>query len=184
MLSRFRLFATPWTARAPLSTGLSRQEYWSGWPFSFPGNLPDPEIEPASPALQADSLCLSQQGSPNRLYIYKYLLRLRPPSHPPTYLLGIPRTPSPPAISPIPQIPMWYLLCKTQCWVLQTAVDKPEVGSAPHGPTSREGRQVNRKTARWSKSQPRLGACQRRPLSGRQRCEPGKKETQPGEDGK
>ena len=47
LLSRFRLFATPWTARAPLSMGLSRQEYWSGWPFSFPGNLPNPEIEPA-----------------------------------------------------------------------------------------------------------------------------------------
>ena len=41
---------------APLSMGFSRQEYWSGLPFPSPGDLPDPEIEPGSPALQADSL--------------------------------------------------------------------------------------------------------------------------------
>ena len=35
---------------------LSRQEYCSGLPFSFPGDLPDPGIEPGSPELQADSL--------------------------------------------------------------------------------------------------------------------------------
>ena len=33
-----------------------RQEYWSGLPFPFPGDLPDPGIKPGSPALQADSL--------------------------------------------------------------------------------------------------------------------------------
>ena len=38
------------------SLGFSRQEYWSGLPFPSPGDLPDPEIEPMSPALQADSL--------------------------------------------------------------------------------------------------------------------------------
>ena len=32
------------------------QEYWSGFPFLSPGDLPDPGIEPGSPALQADSL--------------------------------------------------------------------------------------------------------------------------------
>ena len=36
--------------------GFSRQEYWSGLPFLSPGDLPDPGIEPVSPALQADSL--------------------------------------------------------------------------------------------------------------------------------
>ena len=36
--------------------GFSRQEYWSGLPFPCPGDLPDPEVEPASPALAADSL--------------------------------------------------------------------------------------------------------------------------------
>ena len=34
----------------------SRQEHWSGLPFSFPGNLPNPEIQPGSPVLQEDSL--------------------------------------------------------------------------------------------------------------------------------
>ena len=49
---------TPWTVvfQAPLSMGFSRQEYWSGLPFPFPGDLLDPEIKPGSPALQADSL--------------------------------------------------------------------------------------------------------------------------------
>ena len=42
--------------QAPLSMGFSRQEYWSGLPIPSPGDLPDPEIEPGSPALQIDSL--------------------------------------------------------------------------------------------------------------------------------
>ena len=67
--SHFWLFATPWTVarQAPLSMGFSRQEYWSGLPCPLPGDLPDPEIEPVSPAspvLQADSLPLSHQVSP------------------------------------------------------------------------------------------------------------------------
>ena len=41
---------------APLSMVFSRQEYWSGLPFPIPGDLPNPGIEPRSPALQADSL--------------------------------------------------------------------------------------------------------------------------------
>ena len=51
-------FATPWAVacQAPLSMGFSRQEYWSGLSFPSPGDLPDPGIEPGSPALQADSL--------------------------------------------------------------------------------------------------------------------------------
>ena len=44
--------------------GFSRQEYQSGLPFPSSGDLPDPRIEPTSPALQADSLPLSLQGSP------------------------------------------------------------------------------------------------------------------------
>ena len=36
--------------------GFSRQEYWSGLPFPFPGDLPDPGIKPGFPALQADSI--------------------------------------------------------------------------------------------------------------------------------
>ena len=66
--SRVQLFATPWTTvyQTALSMGFYRQDYWSGLPFPPPGNLLDPRIEPmspAAPALQADSLPLSQQGS-------------------------------------------------------------------------------------------------------------------------
>ena len=48
---------TLWTVahQVPLSMEFSRQEYWSGLPFPSPGDLPDPGIEPGSPALQADS---------------------------------------------------------------------------------------------------------------------------------
>ena len=44
---------TPWSVafQASLSTGFPRQEYWSGLPFSSLGDLPDPRIEPVSPAL-------------------------------------------------------------------------------------------------------------------------------------
>ena len=42
--------------QAPPSMGFSRQEPWSRLPFSSPGDLPDPGIEPGSPTLQADSL--------------------------------------------------------------------------------------------------------------------------------
>ena len=56
---------TPWTvARQAISIKFSRQEYWSGLPFPFPGDLPDPGIEPMSPAFQADSLPSEPPGSP------------------------------------------------------------------------------------------------------------------------
>ena len=42
----------------------SRQEYWSGLPFPSPGDLPDPEIKPGSPTLQADSLPSEPPGKP------------------------------------------------------------------------------------------------------------------------
>ena len=49
---------TPWmvACQALLSMGFSRQAYWSGLPFPSAGDLPEPGIEPRSPALQADSL--------------------------------------------------------------------------------------------------------------------------------
>ena len=49
---------TPWTVapQAALSIGFSRQEFWSMLPFPSPGDLPNPKIEPGSPALQADDL--------------------------------------------------------------------------------------------------------------------------------
>ena len=49
--------------------GFPRQEYWNGLPFPSPGDLCDPGIELTSPALQADSLLLSHQGSPLEGYL-------------------------------------------------------------------------------------------------------------------
>ena len=47
----------------------SRPEYWSGRPFPFPGDLPNPGIKPRSPTLQADSLPAEPQGkSRNSFY--------------------------------------------------------------------------------------------------------------------
>ena len=53
-----------WTAahQVPQSMGFSRQEYWSGLPFPSPGDLPDPGIEPRSPALKADALTSEPPG--------------------------------------------------------------------------------------------------------------------------
>ena len=54
----------------------SRLEYWSGWPFPFPGDLPNPGIKPRSPALQVDSLPAEPQGSPRILeWVSLFLLQ-------------------------------------------------------------------------------------------------------------
>ena len=52
------VYVTLWTVtgQAPLSMGFSRQEHWSGLPFPSPGDLPQPGIEPGTPALRAISL--------------------------------------------------------------------------------------------------------------------------------
>ena len=65
LLSRVRLFATPWTVayEAPPPIGFSRQEYWSGLPFPSPEDLPNSGIEPESPTLQADTLPSELQES-------------------------------------------------------------------------------------------------------------------------
>ena len=57
-ISHVQLFLTPWTVayHTPLSMGFSRQVYWSALPFPSPEDLPDPGIEPRSPALYADAL--------------------------------------------------------------------------------------------------------------------------------
>ena len=64
LLSCVQLFATPWTVahQAPPSMEFSRQEHWSGLPFPSPGDLPNPGIEPGSPALQADALLSKKTG--------------------------------------------------------------------------------------------------------------------------
>ena len=80
--------ATPWTVvhKAPLSMGFPRQEYWSGLPFPSPGELPNPGIETAAPALQAVS-CIAGRfftEPPGKLaaliiipILYKTTLRFR-----------------------------------------------------------------------------------------------------------
>ena len=66
LLSPVSLFVTPWILafQALLSMGFLRHEYQSGFPFLPSRDLPDPGIEPVSPALQVDSLRLSHLGSP------------------------------------------------------------------------------------------------------------------------
>ena len=66
-------FATPWTiaCQAPLSMEFSRQEYWSGLSFPSPGDLPDPEMELASPALASGFFTTVPPGKPS---IYALLL--------------------------------------------------------------------------------------------------------------
>ena len=66
------LFATLWTVayQAPPSMGFSRQENWSWLPFPSPGDLPDPGIEPRSPAFQADALTSEPPGKPMEDMMY------------------------------------------------------------------------------------------------------------------
>ena len=66
LLSCVGPFATLWSVacQAPLSMEFFGQEYWNALPFSFPGDLPNPGIEPRSPALQADSLPAEPRGKP------------------------------------------------------------------------------------------------------------------------
>ena len=75
MLHRFGhvwFCVTLWTGthQAPLSVGFSRQEYWRGSTCLPPGDLPDPGIEPKSPAWPVGSLLLAPPGKP--LVRYKY----------------------------------------------------------------------------------------------------------------
>ena len=60
-------FATPWTLtrQAPLPMGIPRQEYWRGLPFPSPGDLPNPEIEPASPVLTGECFTTEHHGVKN-----------------------------------------------------------------------------------------------------------------------
>ena len=85
LLSHGWLCATPWTVarQAPLSMEFSRQEHWSRWPSSSPGDLPDPGIKPRSSSLQANSLPSETPGKPilsevrkrkaNRIWYHLYV---------------------------------------------------------------------------------------------------------------
>ena len=67
-------FVTAWTAayQAPLTLGFSRQEYLSGLPCPPPGDLPNPGIEPGSPALRVDSLPSEPSGKPKNVGVGGY----------------------------------------------------------------------------------------------------------------
>ena len=72
-LNHVQLFTTPWTVacQAPLSMGLSRQEYWSELPFPPPGDRPNPGVEstfPVSPALAGRFLTIAPPGKPQTNY--------------------------------------------------------------------------------------------------------------------
>ena len=68
MLSHVPLFVTLWTVvhQAPLSMGFSMQKYWSGLPFPPPRDLPNPRIEPGSPALARGFFTTETPGKPCR----------------------------------------------------------------------------------------------------------------------
>ena len=63
-LSRVWLFVTPWTVayQASPSMEFSRQEYWSGLPFPSPGDIPDPGMEPGSPALRCFTVWATREA--------------------------------------------------------------------------------------------------------------------------
>ena len=65
-------FVTPWSIahQPPLSIGFSRQEYWSGFSFPSPRDLPDPEIEPVSPALASRFFTTAPPGKFTIHYCY------------------------------------------------------------------------------------------------------------------
>ena len=67
-------FLTPWIVgcQSPLSMGFPRQNYWSGFPFPSPEDLPDSRIEPASPALTGRFFTTEPPGKPI-VYIYHIL---------------------------------------------------------------------------------------------------------------
>ena len=58
---------TPWTVahKAPMSMGFPRQQYWNGLPFPSPEGLPDPGIEPTSPALAGRFFTTEPPGKPH-----------------------------------------------------------------------------------------------------------------------
>ena len=66
-LSHIRLFGIPWTVayQTPPSMGFSRQKYWSGMPFSSPGDFFKPGIKPVSPALASGFFTAEPLGEPN-----------------------------------------------------------------------------------------------------------------------
>ena len=69
-------FETPWTiaCQAPLSMRFPKQEYWSGLPFPFPGDLPNPGIKLTSPALEGRFFTTQPPGKQKRIYLQLLLV--------------------------------------------------------------------------------------------------------------
>ena len=69
-------FMMPWTVayQAPLSMGFPRQEYWSGFAMSSPGDLPNPGTEPTSPVLVGEFFTTEPSGKPLILDKWHYIL--------------------------------------------------------------------------------------------------------------
>ena len=78
-----RLFGTPWTVAHQASPSLefSRQESWSGLPFPSPGNLPNPGMEPGSPALQVEALPSEPPGNTSFLSFFVFCDAIRQKSY-------------------------------------------------------------------------------------------------------
>ena len=66
-----------WPCQAPLSMGFPKQEYWSGLPFPLLGHLPDPGIEPVSPALAGGFFTTEPPGKLKRINIEMSVLSIR-----------------------------------------------------------------------------------------------------------
>ena len=79
MLNHVPLFTTLWTLahQAPLSMGFSRQEYWSGLPFSPPGDIPNPGIKPMSPEASALADVFFTTEPPGKPFLYLRILQIR-----------------------------------------------------------------------------------------------------------
>ena len=91
LLSRVRLFTTPWTVafQAPLSMEFSRQEYWSGLPFPPPGDLPYPGVKLGLLHCRQILYHLSHQGS--IYYTFSQIIKFKRLS---SAIISLPITPS------------------------------------------------------------------------------------------
>ena len=76
-LSRVQLSVIPWSVahQAPLTVEFSKQKYWSGLPFPSPGELPDPGIKPASPALASGLFTTEPPGKQKSCTLFFYILK-------------------------------------------------------------------------------------------------------------
>ena len=116
--SRFRhvkLFATLWTIahQAPLSMGFPRPEYWTGYLFPSPGNLPNSVIEPGSPTLQVDSLPSELPGKPWMSRRQSKNLRAQVQG------LTLIQSPTPWVLLATAEVHWAPTMCHEPCWVLR-----------------------------------------------------------------